>query len=59
MHLDAATERSNEPLSLTLSTGRDEGKGLEKGPCKPVELEKKHEKGPRGSWAGSHTGNPR
>ncbi len=39
-----------------LSTGREEGKGLEKGPCKPVKLEKNHEKGPRGSWAGSHIG---
>jgi hypothetical protein len=30
----------------------------EKSPCKPVEQEENHEKGPIGSWAGNHMGNP-
>ena len=32
--------------------------GLEKSSCEPVEQEENHEKGPRGSWAGNHMGNP-
>ena len=32
--------------------------GLEKSSCEPVEQEENHEKGPRGSWARNHMGNP-
>jgi hypothetical protein len=38
--------------------GYEDRKGLEKSSCKPVEQEENHEKGPRGSWARNHMGNP-
>ena len=48
--LSVASQKGIETALCQRTTGTD---------CKPVEQEENHEKGPLGSWAANHMGNPR
>ncbi len=54
--VEKRVERRNWRQIATFA--REEPTGTRKKPCKSVEWEENHEKGPRWSWARNHMGNP-